>query len=114
EAFGNQRAVEGLLAHVPPAERFATERTPGFLSWRYRFGPLHYRALPLGDSLSDGVIVFRARRRGGALEATVCDVIAPPGADLKRAFRHIARRIGADYLLASASSAGLSTGFVPA
>ncbi len=65
-----------------------------------------YRAFRLGDSLSDGVIVFRARRRGGALEAAVCDVIAPPGARLGSAFRHIARQVGADYLLATASSAG--------
>jgi hypothetical protein len=60
------------------------------------------------------VIVFRARRRGGALEATVCDVIAPPGTRLGSAFRHIARQVGADYLVASGSSAGLASGFLPA
>jgi hypothetical protein len=114
EAFGDQSAVEALLAGARRPGGFATDRTAAFLSWRYRFEPLHYRALHLGASLSDGVIVFRVRRRGGALEATVCDVIAPRGARLRSAFRHIARQVGADYLLASASSAGAATGFLPA
>lgn len=114
EAFADHSAVEALLARGRRPAGLRTDRTPTFLSWRYRFEPLHYRVLPLGDSLSDGVIVFRARRRGGALEAAVCDVIAPPGARLGRAFRHIARHAGADYLLASASSAGPAAGFLPA
>jgi hypothetical protein len=114
EVFADHEEVETLLAIAGRPERFATDRTPAFLSWRYRFEPLHYRALRLGDSLSDGVIVFRVRRRGRALEATVCDVVAPPGAHLRDAFRHIARQAGVDYLLASASSAGPAAGFVPA
>ena len=79
EAFGDHDGVEALLAHARRPGGLTTDRSAAFLSWRYRFGPLHYRAFPLGDSLSDGVIVFRARRRGGALEVTVCDVVAPPG-----------------------------------
>jgi GNAT superfamily N-acetyltransferase len=114
EALGDHRAVEALLVGARWPEKFATDRTPDFLGWRYRFEPLHYRVLHLGDSLSKGVIIFRARRRGGALEATVCDVIAPRGARLGSAFRHIAGQIGADYLLASASSAGPGAGFLPA
>ena len=114
ETFRDHGSVEALLARVRRPGRLTTDRSAAFLSWRYRFAPLHYRAFPLGDSLSDGVIVFRARRRGRSLEATVCDVVTPPGARLRSAFRQIARQIGADYLLASASSAGPATGFVPA
>ncbi|MCA1845716.1 MAG: GNAT family N-acetyltransferase, partial [Actinobacteria bacterium] len=114
ETFRDHTAVERLLAEAERSGRFATERTPAFLSWRYRFEPLHYRVVLLGSSLSAGVIVFRARRRGGALEATVCDVIAPPGGRRRNGFRQIARQGGIDYLLASAASAGLAEGFVPA
>ena len=112
--FDDHDAVGALLATAGRPGRFVTDRTPAFLRWRYSFEPLHYRALPLGESLSGGVIVFRVRRRGGAREATICDVVAPPGARLGRAFRHIARRTGADYLLASSSSAGPQAGFLPA
>jgi hypothetical protein len=114
KAFGDSGEVEKLLDQAPRRGRIATDRTPAFLNWRYRFEPLQYRALCLGDSLSDGVIVFRARRRGDALEATVCDVIAPARARLGSAFGHIAREIGADYLLATSSSVGASAGFIPA
>jgi GNAT superfamily N-acetyltransferase len=114
KAFGDVGAVEKLLARAQRRGRIATDLTPAFLGWRYRFEPLQYRVLCLGDSLSDGVIVFRARRRGDALEATVCDVIAPSGARLGTAFGRIAREIGADYLLATACSAGPSAGFIPA
>jgi GNAT superfamily N-acetyltransferase len=113
DVFGDRSAAVQLLRRARPRKGLATDRTPAFLDWRYRFEPLHYRAVPLGDSLSDGVIIFRARRRGSALEATVCDVIAPPGASLVRGFRRIARHVGADYLLASRSSVGAAIGFVP-
>ena len=91
----------------PPTARAA------FLRWRYGFGPLEYRVFPLGNTLSDGVIVFRVRRRGAALEATVCDVIAPRGARPRRAFGQIAREVGADYLLAGRSAGGPTAGFLP-
>jgi GNAT superfamily N-acetyltransferase len=114
EAFGDHKATEGLLRSASQPAKMATDRTPAFLHWRYRFEPLHYRAVLLGDTLPGGVVVFRARRRGGALEAAVCDVIAPPGTRLRPALRHILRQVGADYLLASARSAGLAAGFLPA
>jgi hypothetical protein len=113
-AFADHGIVEGLLARTRRTGRLTTDLTPAFLSWRYRFEPLHYRVFYLGDSLLDGVIIFRARRRGDALEATVCDVLAPVGARLRGAFSHIVRQLSADYLLATASSAGSSAGFVPA
>ncbi|MCA1846727.1 MAG: GNAT family N-acetyltransferase [Actinobacteria bacterium] len=114
ETFLDHGGVEKLLARTRWPEKLRTDRSPAFFSWRYSFAPLHYRAFPLGDSLPDGVIVFRVRRRGSAREAAVCDVVAPPGARLRSAFGEIARQTGADYLLASASSAGLAAGFIPA
>jgi hypothetical protein len=112
--FLDDRGVTDLLATTSQPGKLTTDRSPAFFRWRYRFPALHYRAFPLGDSLSEGVIVFRVRRRGAAIEAAVCDVVAPHGARLGVAFREIARQTGADYLLASASSVGPRAGFVPA
>lgn len=114
KTFEDQAAVAELLAASQPPPKLSTDRSPEFFSWRYSFAPLRYRAFPLGDSLADGVIVFRVRRRGGAREAAVCDVVAPPGARLRSAFGQIVRQSGADYLLASASSVRFGAGFVPA
>lgn len=114
DEFADREATAELLASVPRPARFATDRTPEFLAWRYGFEPLHYRVLRLGDRLAEGVVVFRVRRRGPALEVAVCDVIAPPGARIGRAFRRIGRAVGGDYLLATAATAGPAAGFVPA
>ncbi|MCO5319752.1 MAG: GNAT family N-acetyltransferase, partial [Microthrixaceae bacterium] len=67
----------------------ATDRSPEYLRWRYSLAPLHYRALALGSSLADGMVVFRVRRRGTATELTVCDVLAPRGAPLGAAVGYL-------------------------
>lgn len=114
EAFSDTDAVDALLRRCPRASGISTDRSAAFLSWRYRFEPLHYRVMPLGDRLDDGVIVFRARRRGDALEATICDVLAPNPRAVGAGMRRIARGVGADYLLAGEPSVGLRAGFLPA
>lgn len=114
EAFADDDEVEQLLRHAAPATGVATHRTAEFLRWRYRFEPLQYRVLPIGSSLRDGVVLFRVRRRGAAREATICDVIAPRGAKLAAAMGKIVRDSGSDYLLASSTTAGLRSGFLPA
>jgi len=114
EAFADRGAVAALLDRARRPVRLATDRSPAFLSWRYRFGPLHYRVWRLGSSLSDGVIVFRVRRRGAALEIAICDVLAPPRTRLRAPLRDIVRRVGADYMIAATSSVGLTAGFLPA
>jgi GNAT superfamily N-acetyltransferase len=114
ETFADGGGLDELLARTRAPRGLATDRSPEFFRWRYRFPALHYRAFRLGNSLPDGVVVFRVRRRGAARELAVCDVVAPPGARLGVAFREIARQTGADYLLASASSVGSRAGFVRA
>ena len=54
-----------------------------------------------GSSPEDGMAVFRLRRRGRAIEATMCDVFVPEGASgtEHRLMKDIARLTGADYLL---------------
>lgn len=128
EVFADDDATARLLQRAATPPGIATARTADYLRWRYSFAPLRYRALPLGDDLAGGVIVFRVRGRGSATELTVCEVLAPPGLRLGRAFGHLLRASGADYAIATAAvtaasaavaaaDAGrtwLRTGFVPA
>lgn len=110
DALADEAALAGLLGSQPPAEGLRTRRTPGYLAWRYGFGPLEYRVLLRGSGLEDGFAVFRLRRRGPATEATVCDVVVPDGSAAARreVLRAVARRGGGDYalLVAAAPAAG--------
>ena len=85
EVLADAGAVEALLAAARPDpahdQRLRTARTPEFLAWRYGFAPLHYRAVVAPGGVADGVVVFRVRRRGAALEAAVCEQIVPVGDD---------------------------------
>lgn len=88
-----------LLSVAAAPTGIATDVTAEFLAWRYSFGPLRYRVVPLGDRIDDGVVVFRIRRRGDATEATICDVIAPAGTRPSKAIGWILRSTGADFAL---------------
>ncbi len=121
----------GLAASEVLADRVAVSRLPGhgagvgtttlrtdrgadYLSWRYSFDALHYRVVPLGDRPEDGVVVFRLRIRGSALEAAICEVIAPrPGAE-RSAIAWLLRRTGADYALRCDDGTSWRAGFAPA
>ncbi|MGH9014427.1 MAG: GNAT family N-acetyltransferase [Acidimicrobiia bacterium] len=111
EVLADGRATAGLLAALSAPPGLRTRRTPAFLAWRYGFEPLAYRVLLAGPRLEDGALVFRLRRRGGATEAAICDVLVP-GAE-RRTARRLARRVlaesGADY----AVRVGAGRGFAP-
>ena len=116
--LGSDAEVEDLLTSSVSAPGIATDRDPGYLRWRYSFGPLGYRALPLGDRLRDGVVIFRVRARGRATELTICEVLAPSGAPVGRAVGHLLRRSGADYALRTVEAGrsggrSMAAGFVP-
>lgn len=66
-------ADPAVAALAPARDGWATPRTPEHLAWRYRFEPLHYRAVEAGG----GVVVFRVRRRGPAREVAVVEWLAP-------------------------------------
>ena len=100
EALADEAAVRALLAAARPADgRVRTRRTPAHLVWRYGFEPLHYRAVVGPGGLADGVVVFRLRRRGPALEAAVCEQIVPAadGDGAAALVRHVLRETGADH-----------------
>lgn len=97
-------AGDVLPASLPGPDQVAvrpaieTNRTDAYLAWRYGFEDHHYRVL----AVDEGLTIFRVRRRGGAREVTVCDVLGRPGSH--RALRSVARRSSGDYLLALAGS----------
>lgn len=114
EAFTDSQAVGRLLSRCRPSGGIETDRDAAYLRWRYSFGPLRYRVVPVGDRLEDGVVVVRLRRRGPAMECAVCDVLVPSGTDTRGVIGQIARRSGADYLLRCVGTRGVLDGFVPA
>lgn len=83
-------------------DRWATNRTPAFLRWRYGLDDLHYRGFCPDDT---SVVVFRVRRRGPLREAMIADVIHRPGSAntfrLGSAAREIMRTTSADVAIIS-------------
>jgi len=114
DVFGDTQAVARLLERLPRHTRLATVRSPAYLKWRYGFAPLRYRVVLGGSSPEDGLAIFHLRRRGRAIEATVCDVLVPEDASgvEHQLMRAIARLTQADYVL-RIDRRRLMRGFVP-
>lgn len=107
--------LAALLASQPPGEGVRTDRGPEYLAWRYGFEPLNYRVLLAGSSVDDGLLVFRLRRRGPAVEAVVDDVIVPE-ADRRVARRLLSaatRRTGADHAVRFTEPSLPRAGYLP-
>jgi hypothetical protein len=107
EVLADEAGLEALLASVPAATGLRTRRTPAFLRWRYTGGPIAYRALVLDGDLRRGLVLFRLRERGEAVEATIGDVLVPAsGADraTRRLLAAVAGTARPDYLIATVSS----------
>jgi hypothetical protein len=100
-ALADHDAVARLLAARPLPTRLTTARTPAYLAWRYGLADLHYRALLAGDRVEDGLLLFRVRRRGTALEATVCETVGLDGrtGEVAGLVAHLLRATGADYAI---------------
>lgn len=109
DAFADDGQVSRLI-EAARTNRLSTDRTAAYLRWRYSFAPLHYRVIEAGG----GLITFRLRRRGGALEATVTEVLGVGASDLRRAVADLLRRTGADYAITSGGRGLRADGFVPA
>ncbi len=101
--------ARALLTHAP-ARGFRTNRTPEYLAWRTSLEPLHYRLLTAGSGAPErGGVIFRLRRRGGALEAAIVETLVPNRRTGLALMRGILRETAADYTVAvrSGGSAGL-------
>ena len=106
-------SLADLVRATGPDGRLRTHRSVAYLRWRYGFEPLAYRAVSVSDHLSDGLAVFRLRRRGPALECALCEALVPDrDASAARALlRAVVRRSGADYVIRLGGPAVDRTGF---
>jgi len=90
-----------LVGRLPEHRGLTTRRTPEYLRWRYGNEALRYRVVLHSSTIDDGFAVFHLRRRGRAVEATICDVLVP--AETPSVEHELVGRIGeltrADYLL---------------
>ncbi len=114
EVLHDHACVDRLLSTQPERAGLSTRRTAAFLEWRYGFDPLRYRILFAGSRIEEGLIVFRLRRRGPALEVVVADVLVP-GGDVRLGDRLAVQALhesGADYVLRVGRAQG-TNGFVP-
>lgn len=114
DALADRTGVASLVESQPRSAAMRTRRTVEVLRWRYAgFPPLAYRAWWDDRGPAEGLALFRLRRRGPAVEATICDVLAPGGDRRREAAlaRGVLRTAGADYAVRSGASAG--RGFVP-
>ena len=108
--------VATLLEQLPAPRGLRTTRTVAYLRWRYGLPALGYRALSIDDDPAAGLAVFRLRMRGGAIEAGVSELLAPPGTDAaRRLLRAVRREAGADYVIRLGRAGRMlpTDGFVP-
>lgn len=115
----DDKALATLIDALPAPRGLRTRRTPAFLRWRYAGGPVCYRALALDDDPARGLVLFRLRDRGGAVEATVTDVLLPsqaPRGAFGRLLRRIVDEARPDYLIAAAgrSAEAVARRMIPA
>ncbi len=73
-----QPAVDELLSAQRRPDGLATQRSLAFYTWRYGLEPLRYRVLCRHGDPGAGVLVYRLRSRGAAVEAVVADLVVPP------------------------------------
>ncbi|HUQ63662.1 MAG TPA: GNAT family N-acetyltransferase [Acidimicrobiales bacterium] len=116
EVLGDGAAIGALLEKLSPPTGLSTIRSPTFLCWRYGFAPLGYRAILAGPAVTDGVAVFRVRRRGACSEVTICDLLVPENdaAVKARLVRSVLRESGADYAVEAGGGRLVGAGMVRA
>ncbi len=111
QALADGAAVDRLLASVPRRPGLRTRRSVEYLRWRYGFEPLHYRAWPAGRTIEEGLVLFRTRCRGEALEMSVAEVLLPARRQVWPVVHRALRACRADYALGLRCCA--SSGLVP-
>jgi GNAT superfamily N-acetyltransferase len=93
-------------------DELVTDRSRAFLRWRYAgFAPV---ASQVAEAERGVGILFRLRRRGGATECTIGDVLGrPDDRAVGDAVRSVLRSGVADYALAGSPAMGRLPGFIP-
>jgi GNAT superfamily N-acetyltransferase len=112
--LADRAAVGRLLASGAPAAGLTTRRTPEYLAWRYGWDDLGYRVILHGQGVEAGMLVYRHRRRGRAVEGVVAEVLVPGGdrAVARSLVARLARGRDVDYLVRIAEPRVTRDGFV--
>jgi GNAT superfamily N-acetyltransferase len=118
--------ADDALARLLPAPspgRLSTDRSAGYLRWRYADAPvLGYRAVSVRDgSMTTGIAIFRVRPRGPLWETTISEVLVSPGdvATARHVLRAAVRSAEVDHVTCSlpsgstGSAAARRVGFLP-
>lgn len=105
DVFIHTSALEALVDESL-TRQVVTERTIRFMRWRYGMPSLHYRVITSPDGLSGGALVFRLRRRGRAVEAVVCDLLARSRQGRRKLVRRLLTLTGADYAISLGPARG--------
>jgi GNAT superfamily N-acetyltransferase len=108
EVLGDDDLLDELLSGLPD-DRIRTDLDGDVLRWRYGFGPLHYRGL----RHDRGLVLFRLRRRGSAIECVVGHLLTADDATARRLLRRVARVSGADQVLQITARPHLLGGYLP-
>lgn len=95
-ALADEGTAAALLAHAPQ-RGWRTDRSPGYLAWRFGLAPLRYRVLFATADPADGGVVFRLRRRGPVVEAAIAEQLVPDVHIARTLVRKVLRETGADY-----------------
>lgn len=114
-AFADAIGLQRLLQQRHRPQGLATAMSVDYLRWRTAFEPLHCRVFPLGDSIAQGCLIFRIRRRGALRQLSVLDVIAPPPSlrHIRRTINHIMKETSSDVILAAGNELGVRHGLIP-
>ncbi len=89
--------VSEQLIGVHDSQMLCTNRSAEYLAWRYGLEALAYR----GFSHPRGAAIFRLRRRGTAIECTVCEISGG-----KAVLRALLKATNADYLIVAGRPKG--------
>lgn len=99
-----------MFAAFPPSEgAVVTNRSVDYLRWRYGFEHLGYRAVVHPEGVARGCAIVRLRRRGRAMELSICDLLTEAGdeAATRDLVREVRRSAGGDYCAAIGRVPGL-------
>jgi GNAT superfamily N-acetyltransferase len=107
EALADGAAVTELLRSLPD-DRIRTDLSVEVLRWRYGYGPLRYRAI----TADHGILLFRLRCRGPAVECVVGHVLACDAHTRRGLLRQVASDSRADHVLLLTSKPYRRAGFM--
>jgi GNAT superfamily N-acetyltransferase len=99
-AFADPDAVSALLGRID-RDGWRTRLSVQYLQWRYGLELLQYRVALAGETLADGIGIYRVRRRGAAREAVVAELLLPNdnATAAGRLVQRVLRQSRADYAL---------------